>query len=135
MLVHLLPKQICSHLLKLQRLEDSGFMPGKPIIDLIIAPRVLVERRHEFRQGIFAFYNDIKKAFDSLHLETLWELLRQRWVYAWITEQISGFYSWTESAVKCDGSVSSFFLGNTRARQRCIISPSLFNTCMELVVG
>ncbi|KAG0716866.1 Broad-complex core protein isoform 6 [Chionoecetes opilio] len=52
-----------------RRPQQSGFTPGKSTKDRILALRVLVERRREFRQGMLAAYVDlIKKAFDSVHL-------------------------------------------------------------------
>ncbi len=75
-LAHLLLIRIRIHLLKLQRLEQSGFSPAESTIDRILALRVLVESRREFRQGMLAAYVDLKKAFDSVNREALWELLR-----------------------------------------------------------
>ena len=74
MLAHLLLTRIRSHLLKHQRPEQSGFTPGKSTTDRILALRVLGERRRKFRQGMLAAYVDPKKAFDSGHRETLWDL-------------------------------------------------------------
>ncbi|KAG0723665.1 Dipeptidase 3 [Chionoecetes opilio] len=65
---HLLLTRIRSHLLKHQRAQQSGFTPGKSTTDRILALRVLVERRREFRQGMLAAHVDLKKAFDSVHL-------------------------------------------------------------------
>ena len=39
------------------------------------------------------------------------------------------------SAVKCGGGVSSFFHVNTGVRRGCVLAPSLFNTCMDWVLG
>ena len=102
-LAHLLLMRIRSHLLKYQRPEQSGFTPGKSTTDRILALRVLVERRLEFRQGMLAAYVDLKKAFDSVHRESLWDLLRIRGIPAGIINLLTGLYSGTESAVKCGG--------------------------------
>ena len=77
-LAHLLLTRIRTHLLKHQRPEQSGFTPGKATTDRILALRVLVERRREFRQGMLAAYVDLKKALDSVHRETLWDFVRLR---------------------------------------------------------
>ena len=108
-LAHILLTRIRCHLLKHHRSEQSGFTPGKSTTDRILALRVLVERRREFRQGFLAAYVDLKKAFDSVHRESLWNVLRLRGVPAGIIGLITGLYSGTESAVKYGGSVSSFF--------------------------
>ncbi|MEL6802745.1 MAG: reverse transcriptase domain-containing protein, partial [Bacteroidota bacterium] len=126
---HLLLMRIRSQLLKLQRPEQSGFTPGKSTTDRILALRVLVERRREFRQGMLAAYVDLKKAFDSVHREALWDLLRLRGIPARIIDLLTGLYSGTESAVKCGGGASGFFPVNTGVRQGCVLAPSLFNTC------
>ena len=49
MLTHLLLMRVRSHLLKYQRSELSGFTPSKSTTDHILALRVLVKRRREFR--------------------------------------------------------------------------------------
>ena len=81
-LAHLLLMQIHTHLLKHQKPEQSEFTPGKSTTDQILALRVLVEHRQKFRQGMLAAYVDLKKAFDSVHRETLWDLLRLRGIPA-----------------------------------------------------
>ena len=133
-LAHLLLMRIRSHLLKYQRPEQSGFTPGKSTTDRILALRVLVERRLEFRQGLLAAYVDLKKAFDSVHREALWDLLRLRGIPARIIGLLTGLYTGTESAVKCGGGVSGFFPVNTGVRQGCVLAPSLFSTCMDWVL-
>ena len=134
-LAHLLLSRIRGHLLEHQRPEQSGFTPGKSTTDRILALRVLMERRREFRQGFFAAYVDLKKAFDSVHREALWDLLRFRGVPAGILGLLVALHSGTESAVKWGGGVSSFFPVNSGVRQGCVLAPSLFNTCMDWVLG
>ena len=134
-LAHVLLMRIRDHLLKYQRPEQSGFTPKKSTVDRILALRVLVERRLEFRQGLLAAYVDLKKAFDSVNREVLWELLRLRGIPAGILRLIAGLYSNTESAVKSEGGTSSFFPVSSGVRQGCVLAPTLFNTCMDWVLG
>ena len=134
-LAQLLLSRVRGHLLLHQRPEQSGFTPKRSTIDRILALRVLVERRLEFRQSLFTAYVDLKKAFDSVHREALWEILRLRGVPAKIIELISGLYSGTESAVKCGGATSDFFPMNSGVRLGCVLAPTLFNTCMDWVLG
>ena len=77
-LAHILLRRIRHHLLRHQRPEQSGFTPGKSTVDRILALRVIVERRREFGRGLLAAYIDLKKAFDIVHRESLWEILRLR---------------------------------------------------------
>ena len=72
----------------------------------------------ESRQGMLAAYVDLKKAFDSVHQETLWDLLRLRGIPARIIiGLLTGLYSGTVSAVKYGGYMSSFMLMNMGVRQ------------------
>ncbi|XP_069981039.1 uncharacterized protein [Penaeus vannamei] len=69
-------------------------------IDHILALRVTVERRREFRCGLLIAYIDLKKAFDTVHRESLWEILRLRGIPIRIIGLIASLYAGTESAVK-----------------------------------
>lgn len=48
---------------------------GKSTIDCILPLRVIVEHRCEFGCGLPAAYISLKKAFETIHLESLWEIL------------------------------------------------------------
>ena len=132
---HLLLARCRDHLLETQRPEQSGFTPKKFTTDRILALLVLVECRREFQRGLLAAYVDLKKAFDSVHRGTLWDILRIRGIPARIIDLMTGLYSRTESAVKCGGGISSFFPVDSGVRQGCVLAPSLFNTCMDWVLG
>lgn len=66
--------------LKFQRREQYGFTPGKSPNDQILALRVLVNRRHKFRQRLLVVYVNLKNTFDSVHREALGVILRIRGV-------------------------------------------------------
>ena len=82
-----------------------------------------------------AAYVDLKMAFDSVHRETIWDLLRLHGILARIIGLLTSLNSETVSAVKCGGGVFSFFPVNTGVRQGCVLAPLLFNTCMDWVLG
>ena len=84
---------------------------------------------------MLAAYIDLKKAFDTVHRESLWEILRLRGIPTKIIELIANLYTGTESAVKCDGGLSSFFPVSSGVRQGCVLAPTLFNTCMDWILG
>ncbi|XP_069994134.1 uncharacterized protein [Penaeus vannamei] len=62
---------------KHQRLEQSGFTHGKSTTDRILMLRVILERRREFGRGL-QLTSDLKKVFDTVHRESLWDFLRLR---------------------------------------------------------
>ncbi|XP_069977716.1 uncharacterized protein [Penaeus vannamei] len=65
-LAHILLRRIRDHLLRHQRPEHSGFTPAKSTIECC----------REFGRGLLAAYVTLKKAFDTVHRESLWEILR-----------------------------------------------------------
>ena len=84
---------------------------------------------------MLAAYVDLKKAFDLVHREALWDVLRLRGIPAGIIGLLFGLYYGIESAVKYGWDVSSLFPVYTGVRQGCVIAPSLFNTCMDKVLS
>ena len=134
-LAHILLSRIRPHLLQTQRPAQSGFTPKKSTVDRILALRILVERRLEFRQRVFAAYVDLKKAFDSVHREALWRIMEHRGIPAGIVALLASLYSGTVSAVRVAGGISEFFPVNSGVRQGCVLAPTLFNACMDWVLG
>ena len=100
-------------------------------MDRILALRVLIERRREFCESFIGAYVDFRKAFGSVHRDTLWELLRIRGIPEEILRLIRALYSGTESAVRHAGETSEYFLVTEGVRQGCVLAPSLFGVCMD----
>ena len=128
-------ERVRHHLLQHQRPEQAGFTPKRSTTDRILGLRVLTERKREFRQGLFAAYVDLRKAFDSVNREALWSLLNLRGIPPKLIDLISALYSGTESVVRCGAAVSDPFPVPTGVRQGCVLAPTLFNTCMDWVLG
>ena len=107
----LLLNRIRDHLILTQHPEQAGFTPKRSTIDWILALRVLIEH----------------------HLP--WDLFRKRGIPAGILSLISALYSDTESAIKSGGGVSRFFRVKSGVRQGCVLAPTLFNTCIDWIMG
>lgn len=72
---------------------------------------------------------------NAVHHEVLWEFLQLHGIHARIISLMTGLYCESESVVKCEGSISSFFPMNMGVRKGCILDPSLFITCIDWVLG
>ena len=127
--------RVRSHLLSSQRLEQSGFTPKRSTTDRILALRVLIERKREFRQGLLAAYVDLRKAFDSVNRDVLWRILELRGVPTHLIMLMSALYTGTVSAVRWGANISEFFPVNAGVRQGCVLAPTLFNACMDWILG
>ncbi|XP_047470478.1 uncharacterized protein LOC125026218 [Penaeus chinensis] len=65
--------------------------------------QVIVEHHREIGHGLLAAYINLKKAFDPVLRESLWEILRLREIPTWVIGLMASLYTNAESAVTCVG--------------------------------
>ena len=58
------------------RQEQAGFRKGRDCIDQIFALRNIIEQCIEWNVPLYMYVIDFKKAFDRVHRESLWKILR-----------------------------------------------------------
>ena len=100
MFARIILDRIRPHLLEHQRPEQSGFSPKKSTVDRILALRVLIERRREFRKPFLGAYVDFRKAFDAVHKGSLWKLFYLHGIPSKIIALIQSLYSDSSNAVR-----------------------------------
>lgn len=84
---------------------------------------------------MLAAYFDIRKVSGTPRHEALWDIIRLRGILAKIVSLLTSLFSGTENAVKRVVGESIFFPVNAEVRQGCILASSLFNICMDWVLG
>ena len=57
------------------RSEQAGFRKGRSCSDHIFTLRQILEQSHEFNSPVYANFVDFRKAFDSIHRDSLWKIL------------------------------------------------------------
>ena len=77
---------------------------------------------------------DLRKAYDSVPRESLWQILRVYGVHAKLVELLEDLHKGTQVAVRMGGSMSERFDVRGGVQQGCVISPLLFNIYMDFVV-
>ena len=123
------------HLLEQQHPEQSGFTPKRSTIECILALWVLTECRQEFQQGLLAADVDLCKACDSVNRDALWRILSLVGVPPKLINLMTEQYSGTKSAVRCGDTISNLFPVVTGVFQGCVLTPTLFSTCMDWILG
>jgi len=116
------------------REEQAGFRRGRGCIDQIFALRNIVEQCLEWNAPLFINFVDFKKAFDSVHRESLWAVMRHYGVPQKVVSLIALFYERFECGVIVGHSISDFFGIKTGVRQGCILSPLLFLVLIDYVM-
>ena len=101
----------------------------------MIALRLLAERRHEFRQPLYAAYIDLRAAFDSLDRNSLWNILKTIGIPPKLVDIIKTLYSSTRSVVRVNGTISEEFSISSGVRQGCVLAANLFNTATDRILN
>lgn len=93
-----------------------------------------MKRRREFRLCACRLRHGAPNQ-NLVHHEYLWDVLRFCRTPARIISLLSGLYSRADSAGKCGVWVSSLFSRKTWVMQRCVLAPSVSNTCMDWLLS
>ena len=118
-----------------QRHKQSGVIPGRSTLDRIIAIRLLAERRHEYRQPLYAAYIDLRAAFDSLDRNSLWNIRKTIGIPPKLVEMIKTLYSSAQSVVRVNGTISEAFSISSGVHQGCVLAANLFNTATDRILN
>ncbi len=77
---------------------------------------------------------DLEKAYDRVNWLALWEVLRICGVAGKLLSAIKSLYEEESACVKISGETSEHFEIKVGLRQRCVMSPWLFNVYMDGVM-
>ena len=69
MIIH---KRLSNALNEILRTEQAGFRKGRSCNDHIFTLRQILEQSHEFNSPVYANFVDFRKAFDSIHRDSLY---------------------------------------------------------------
>ena len=120
-------------------LPDSqcGFRQGRGCSDMIFVARQLVEKTREHDSLLFVLFVDLKKAFDSVPREALWQVLEKFGVPPVLLAVIKSFHVDMRAAVRVKGSCSDSFAVRNGVRQGCTIAPvlSICTSVLWLMIG
>ena len=116
------------------RPQQAGFRPGRSCSDHIFTLRQILEQSKEWNTPLYINFIDLEKAFDSIHRESLWKILRHYGVPAKLVRVIAMLYSDFKSQVICDSELTEAFNISTGVKQGCILSPFLFILAMDWIM-
>ena len=113
------------------RQEQAGFRKGRGCTDQIFTLRNIIEQCTEWQRQLYINYVDFEKAFDSIHRDCLWRILRAYGIPQRIVLVIKSFYNNFKCRV---GNSESSFDVKTGVRQGCPMSALLFNLAIDWVM-
>ena len=116
------------------RPQQAGFRPGQSCSDHIFTLRQILEQSKEWNTSLYINFIDLEKAFDSIHRESLWKILRHYGVPAKLVRVIAMLFNDFKSQVICDSELTEAFNVSTGVKQGCILSPFLFILAMDWIM-
>jgi hypothetical protein len=107
---------------------QNGFREGRsPSDNLFIVGEIMRECNAKGSNAkAYLGFIDFRKAFDSLHVDTLMSKLRQNGTKGNMIDVIRSMYERSQSAVRHKGKTGEFFTVGRGVAQGCILSPLLF---------
>jgi hypothetical protein len=106
---------------------QAGFRKGRGTMDNVYILNHIIGNEIKNRGSkIYAFFVDLKAAFDNVERDLLWEYLRKKGINEHLVTKIEEIYEETISRVRVDGRVSECFKTYKGVRQGCPLRTSLF---------
>ena len=106
---------------------QCGGRRGRSTIDGIHSTRLACEYRTEKGLPTFLSFYDLKKAYDRVPREALWQVLRKAGVPANMLQVIQQLHNGMQASVIVEGQPTQGFDVNNGVRQGCCLAPLLFN--------
>ena len=119
---------------KALREEQAGFRKGRSCNEHIFTIRNIIEQSIEFQRPLLINFIDFKKAFDSIHRESLWKVARTYGIPESFINIFRNIYLHSSCCMKTDIGNTEFFDIVTSVRQGCTLSPFLFLLAIDFVM-
>ena len=114
--------------------EQAGFRAGRSTTKQIFNLRTLYEKYLQHQQDLYHVFIDFKKAFDRVWRAALCATTKKYNISTNVIQVIKKLYNKAASAVLFNGSAGDWFRTTVGVRQRCILSPTLFNIFLERIM-
>ncbi|KIH69136.1 hypothetical protein ANCDUO_00524 [Ancylostoma duodenale] len=113
------------------REKQARFRSNRSSCRQIFYFRNIIEQCIEYRHPLCVNFVDFQKAFDGIHRESLWAILR---IPQTFVDVFRSLYLNSSCCVKTENGRTGFFEITTDVKQGWILSPILFNIALDLVM-
>ena len=116
------------------RKEQAGFRTGKGTVNQIFILRNILEQVNEWNATLYIHFVDFEKAFDSIHRDSLWIIMRQYGIPQKMVQMVKTLYEDFQCAVIDENETSEWFPVMTGVKQGCCMSGFLFLLVIDWVM-
>ena len=112
---------------------QAGFRKGRGTRDQIVNIHWIIKKAREFQKNIYFCFTDYAKAFDCVHHNKLWKILKEMGIPDHLTRLLRNLYAGQEATVRTGHETDWFQIGKGVC-QGYILSPCLFNLYAEYII-
>ena len=113
---------------------QAGFRRGRGCTDMIFVARQLAEKARESNVRLLFCFFDLKKAYDTVNREAMWQLLSKYGIPDKMVALLKAMYTNMKATVELNGIRTDEFDVTNGLRQGCVISCTLFNLFFDRVM-
>ena len=113
---------------------QAGFIADRSTTKQIFNLRILCEKYLQHQQDLYHVFTDFKKAFHRVWRAVLWATMKKYNISANLIQVIKNLYGKAISAVLFNSNIGDWFRTAFGVRQRCLLSPTLFNIFLERIM-
>jgi len=107
--------------------EQVCFRKGRSCSVHIFTLKQILKHGKEWNSTVYANSAVLEKAFDSIHRETLWYILRHYGIPSRIVNIVRMLYRDCQAQAICGNKLTEPFIIQAEVKQGCILSPFLFS--------
>ena len=96
--------------------------------------RNIIEQANEWQTTLYLGFVDFEKAFDSIHRDSLWIIMRKYGIPEKLVKMVKLCYDGFQSAVEEQGKIGEWFDVTTGVKQGCNMSGFLFLLVLDWVM-
>ena len=116
------------------RSEQAGFRPKHGTEEQIFILRNIIEQSLEWNSVLYLVFVDYEKAFDSIHRETLWKIMKAYGIPEKFIAIVKAFYKNSRAAVIHGDGKSEWFEIKSGVKQGCVMSGFLFLLVIDWIM-
>ena len=114
---------------------QAGFRKAEePDKDQIANIHWIMEKAREFQGNLYFCFIDYAKAFDCVHHNKLWKILKEMGIADHLTCLLRNLYAGQEATVRTGHGTTDWFQIGKGVHQGCILSRCLFNLYAEYIM-
>ena len=113
---------------------QAGFRKGRGTRDQVANICWIIKKAREFQKNTYFCFIDCAKAFDCVHQNKLWKILKEMGIPEHPTSFLRNLYAGQEAKVRTGHATIDWFQIGKGVRQGCILSPCLFNLYAEYIM-